>query len=129
MSAGPGLEDRIMVSRKTFPKRDRLYRQRDFQRVLSIRCRAADRLLVVYVAPNQSSFSRLGLRAGREAGGAVTRNRLKRLVREAFRLTRDQIPPGLDIVCIVRSAKPASLQPYLDRLPRLIRAAAQKLGT
>lgn len=118
-----------MTRRMTFPKRDRLSRQRDFQRVLSMRCRAGDRLLVAYVAPNQLSFSRLGLRAGREAGNAVVRNRLKRLVREAFRLTRDQIPTGLDIVCIVRPAKATSLRPYLDRLPRLICAAAQKLET
>jgi ribonuclease P protein component len=116
-----------MVSRRSFPARDRLHRQRDFQRVLAKRCRAGDSLLVVYVAPNQLSFSRLGLRAGREVGSAVTRNRLKRLVREAFRLTRDQIPLGLDIVCIVRPAGPDSLQPYLDHLVRLIRGAAQKL--
>jgi ribonuclease P protein component len=116
-----------MTSRRTFPKCNRLSRQRDFQRVLSVRRRAGNRLLVVYVAPNQLSFSRMGLRAGREVGGAVTRNRLKRLVREAFRLTRDQIPAGLDIVCIVRPADTPTLQLYLAHLPRLIRAAAQKL--
>jgi ribonuclease P protein component len=116
-----------MTSRNRFPKSHRLFRQRDFQRVLARRCRAGDRRLVVYVADNALSFSRLGVRAGRDVGGAVARNRLKRLVREAFRLTRDRLPTGLDIVCILRRADTGGLQEYLERLPRLVGTAAARL--
>jgi ribonuclease P protein component len=46
----------------------------------------------------------LGVVASRKIGNAVQRNRAKRLVREAFRATRDLFAPGLDIVVIVRGA-------------------------
>lgn len=44
----------------------------------------------------------MGVTASRKVGGAVVRNRAKRLVREAFRATRDQWPAGIDLVVIVR---------------------------
>lgn len=47
---------------------------------------------------------RLGITASRRVGGAVQRNRAKRLVREAFRSTRELWQPGVDVVVIVRSA-------------------------
>jgi ribonuclease P protein component len=46
--------------------------------------------------------ARLGITASRKVGCAVRRNRIKRLVREAFRTCRDLWPPGTDVVVIVR---------------------------
>lgn len=48
--------------------------------------------------------SRLGITASRKVGNAVTRNRAKRLVREAFRATRELWQPDIDLVVIVRKA-------------------------
>jgi ribonuclease P protein component len=53
-------------------------------------------------APN--GLARLGITASRKVGGAVVRNRAKRLVREAFRSTRDLWLPGIDLVVIVKKA-------------------------
>ncbi len=49
-----------------------------------------------------SESARLGVTASRKVGNAVVRNRVKRLVREAFRCTRELWSPGLDLIVIVR---------------------------
>ncbi len=90
-----------------FPKRDRVVRQADFDRVFESGYFAADETLVVKAVLNDQLRSRLGLSVSRRTGGAVTRNRWKRLIREAFRLNREQIPTGLDL--IVRPRKGAQL--------------------
>jgi ribonuclease P protein component len=47
---------------------------------------------------------RLGITASRKIGGAVVRNRAKRLVREAFRAQKGLVPPGVDLVVIVKKS-------------------------
>lgn len=54
-------------------------------------------------SPGPTSETRLGITASRKVGGAVERNRAKRLVREFFRLHRAKLQPGSDIVVIVRT--------------------------
>lgn len=56
--------------------------------------------------PNGLAFSRYGLSVGKHVGNAVTRNRVKRLIRENIRLIK--VKPGWDIVFIARSAAPES---------------------
>lgn len=51
---------------------------------------------------NDGGESRLGISVHRSIRGAVNRNRLKRIIRESFRLWREQYPPGMDIVFAVR---------------------------
>jgi ribonuclease P protein component len=63
--------------------------------------RVRARLMTVIARPNTLGQSRLGIAATRKLGGAVVRNRAKRLVRALFR--NAEIPPGLDIVVIPRS--------------------------
>jgi ribonuclease P protein component len=58
-------------------------------------------VLVLY-SREAGSLARLGIVASRKIGNAVTRNRAKRLVREAFRKTSDLFSPGIDLVVIVR---------------------------
>lgn len=52
--------------------------------------------------PNQTKSSRLGISVHRKIRGAVKRNRIKRIIREAFRVEREQFPAGMDIVFAVR---------------------------
>ena len=64
----------------------------------------------------------------RKVGPATYRNRLRRLYREAFRLTRHEMPTGLDLVLIPRRPEHPELAELCRALPRLVRQAARKLG-
>ena len=81
----------------------------DFRRVYARRCAASDAWLLVQACPNSLAFSRLGLSVSRKYGNAVKRNRLRRLYREAFRLSKHELPTGLDLVLIPRSPNEPSL--------------------
>ena len=116
-----------MRKRQTLKRHHRLHSQGDFQRVLRRRYVASDPCLVVYVDRNGLMWSRLGIRVSRPVGNAVERNRLKRLVREAFRLNRHRLPAGVDVICILKRMDRPTLGDYIDRLPRLISVAVRKL--
>lgn len=92
-----------MVERSnTFGRPQRLQKSREFDRVFRQGRSTADRLLVVYALGNDLDRQRLGIVAGKRLGGAVERNRVKRLVREAFRTSRREMPQGFDFVVIPR---------------------------
>ena len=115
---------------KTFSFRphEHLRRPMDFRRVYDRRRSASDRWLIVYACENGLPHRRLGMSVSRKVGPAVVRNRLRRLYREAFRLTRDKLPPGLDIVVIPQGPDEPSLDQLKDSLPRLLGQVARKLG-
>lgn len=105
-----------MTRRLLLGRSRRLTRQRDFERVFARRCSRGDRWLVVYVDSNDLGQRRLGIKAGKRLGNAVRRNRIKRRIREAFRLRQHDLPPGLDVICVPRDASVA--QAAIDRLGR-----------
>lgn len=113
--------------RFTFPRSARLHKRADFARVFGRKCSAGDSRLVVYVEVNGLEITRLGLSTSRRVGKAHVRNRMKRLVREAFRLTRHQLPPGLDLLCVIKPHREPSLDEYRRSLQRLVAAGQQRL--
>jgi ribonuclease P protein component len=94
----------VMVKHLAFPKSCRLASNRQFKAVLDRGRRAGDRLLVLYAAPNDRGYPRLGVSVGKSCGNAVARNRLKRLLREAFRLSQDRVPRDFDYVLMIAPA-------------------------
>src|SRR5262245_53799179 len=111
-----------------FRKTDHLRSPLDFQRVFERRRSVSDNWLIVYGCENGLDRLRLGLSVSRKYGKAVQRNRLRRLYREAFRLTRGEMPAGLDLVLIPRSAKAPTLADLKKSLPKLVHSLAQRLA-
>jgi ribonuclease P protein component len=79
---------------------ERIRRRADFQQVYGQGVRIHGRYSTIFVLPNRQGVARLGIAATKKLGGAVWRNRAKRLIREVFR--RNKIVTGLDIVVVPR---------------------------
>jgi ribonuclease P protein component len=91
------------------PKRGRLSRSAEFERVYRQGRSVGNRFLVLYAFPRAGAADgpRLGLSVSRKVGGAVDRNKVKRLLREAFRAEAARLP---DVVAVVIVARPDALE-------------------
>src|SRR5262249_20809476 len=84
-----------------FPRALRVVKRSDFQRIYREGARAKGASWVIVPASNGLAHPRLGLSVGRACWrGAVQRNRVKRIAREAFRLERSALPAGFDLIAI-----------------------------
>ena len=88
----------------TFTRQMRLLRSREFLEVRKHGRRSISRNFIIYTLANDLGTNRLGITASARVGGAVQRNRVKRLIREFFRLNRQKISPGrpIDIAIYVK---------------------------
>lgn len=103
-------------------------RRRDFERAYREGSRARGESLLVVVVENGTAETRLGLSVGRAIQRrAVRRNRVRRVFREAFRLTRHELPRGLDVVMIpARKGLDPRLEEVRAELRRLVPKAHRR---
>jgi len=93
------------AGRARVPRRGRLSRSAEFDRIFRQGRSHGNRFLVLYAFPRAGAEPpRLGLSVSRKVGGAVDRNRVKRLVREAFWARMDGREVGHDVVVVARPA-------------------------
>jgi len=95
----------VEAHRPRGPKRRRLSRSAEFERVYRQGRSKGNRFLVLYAFPREDSDAegpRLGLSVGRRVGGAVERTRVKRVLREAFWEEARRLPEGSDYVVVAR---------------------------
>ncbi|HZS71055.1 MAG TPA: ribonuclease P protein component [Candidatus Acidoferrum sp.] len=81
-----------------FPREARLVRKGDFDAVYRAARRRSNSLFTLFYRPNQLPHCRYGFSIKKAMGSAVTRNRMRRRVREIIRLHRQELPRGWDIV-------------------------------
>ena len=125
---GPSFDGSSMDEHQQFLPEYHIRRKDDFDRVYRRRATASDGRLLVFACHNGLSHARMGLSVSRKVGNAVKRNRWKRLIREAFRLTRDELPQGVDMVIIPRQSVEPELHQLIETLPRLAGRVASKLN-
>lgn len=88
----------------TLPKCGRLHENSQFQAVYRTGRSVANRMAVLHLVPNGQATSRIGFAGGKRLGNAVVRNRVKRLLREAYRLNQSRLLPGFDMVLVGRQS-------------------------
>lgn len=103
-----------------FARSHRLTHARQYDAVYEARVRESRGPLTVFALPNDLGHPRLGLSVGRKVGSAPKRNRIKRLLREAFRLSQHDLPCGYDLVINVRPHGAAMLADYQRLLSALL---------
>lgn len=87
-----------------YPKSMRLRRRAEFHEMKRQGARSHLRSFVVIRRPAQAADSRLGITVSRRVGGAVVRNRLKRMIREIFRKSRRDVAAAQDVLVIARTS-------------------------
>ena len=94
------------MEKQSFGKHVRICKRRDFLTVYQQGVRSYSENFTVITSRNQTGVSRLGITVSKKVGNAVQRNRIKRLIREYFRLNRSRLSTPQDIVVIAKKDSP-----------------------
>jgi ribonuclease P protein component len=98
---------------RAFRRHEHIRRRAEFEAVYSAGVKISGRLMTMFVRENGGTYARLGIAATRKIGGAVVRNRAKRLTREVFRSHKPTV--ALDIVVVPRREFLDAPYPSLER--------------
>jgi ribonuclease P protein component len=109
-----------LTERHPFPRSHRLSGKPAFTAVFDAKVKESRGPLVAYARPNELPDCRWGISISRRVGVAAKRNRIKRLLRESFRLLRHDLPRGYDVVVVVRPHDPAILAEYQRMISALM---------
>jgi ribonuclease P protein component len=90
------------MEKQVFGKKERVRRRKDYLNIYKRGRRIHSDNFTVILSPNPSGEKRLGIAVSKKVGNAVKRNRIKRLLREFFRLNKDQLPDSKDMVIIAK---------------------------
>jgi ribonuclease P protein component len=85
-----------------FKKKDRILKRKQFQKLSQAGSRIHNPYFIAVFQPTRVAFPRLGVTVSKKVGGAVARNRIKRLVREFFRCHRELLPGSCDLNIIAK---------------------------
>ncbi len=110
-----------------FTREQRIRSGSDFDRAYGYKQRVGNNHLLVFGVPNGLQHTRIGLSVSKKHGNAVRRSRMKRLLREAFRLSQYELPAGLDLVLIPRQNSGAGLGEYQKSLIHLARKILSRI--
>lgn len=116
------------MSDQRFRPEHRLLRSSDFVRVYERKASVADGVLIVHACESDEPTARLGLTVSRKIGKANVRNRWKRIIREAFRRVRADLPTGVDLVVTPRTGIEPDYAAVFASLPQLVERARRKLA-
>jgi ribonuclease P protein component len=109
-----------MSQRFTLPKRSRIGGRGTFKTIRDAGIRESRGPITVWAVPNDTPRPRLGISIGRHVGAAVRRNRIKRLLRESFRLMQHDLPRGYDVLIGVKPHEPLILAEYQKLLSSML---------
>jgi len=103
---------------------EKLKKKWEFSRVYEKGQRYWNSIFTIFVLPNRTNKTRLGLTVSKKVGNSVKRSRVKRLIRESFRLSKEKVLPGYDIVVVAkRTAYGLKCQQTQSALLQLLRRA------
>jgi len=106
--------------RYTFPASHRLRSAAEYADVYDAKTRESRGPLTIYSLPNELGHCRLGMSVSRKVGIAVKRNRIRRLLREAYRHARHELPGAYDLVVVVRPHEPLVASEYQTLLRQIV---------
>jgi len=104
----------------------RLKKNVEFQRTYRNGSYIATKALVAYVKPNNLKETRIGITVSKKYGKSVKRNRIRRLIIESYRLLKDKVKPGYDIVFVAR--KPGTYDTRLYNIHAMMSYILDKLN-
>lgn len=90
------------MQHQSLTKEEKLKKRWEFEKVYKQGKRYWNKNFAIYVLPNGMPRTRLGLTVSKKVGNSVQRNRVKRLIRESFRLSKEHIMSGYDIVVVAQ---------------------------
>jgi ribonuclease P protein component len=119
-SGNSSVHSAFSVHPSAFPSSHRLSGELRFAAVYDAKIKTSRGPLVMYSLPNDLGHLRMGISISRRVGTAPRRNRIKRLLREAFRLHRADLSRGYDLVIVVRAHVPMELAEYQKLFVQLL---------
>ena len=90
---------------KGFPKSARIVRRNEYRAIQRSSLRVVTDHFIIYARKRRRKSKRIGITVSKKVGNAVVRNRVKRLVRESFRLNKERLPTEIDLVLVARKQR------------------------